>query len=315
MFERMWVGLGIAVCCALPALGQTDSLESYFTGKEVMMKIDMPGSQKGVDLNYKKPVAMDWNDYSSRIKTYGIAVHKGDVVRVTKFVVKNDMIEFQVAGGGFGAAGDDANTTVSANVLPKSDYEKDLEKQVSAATDPKKKRDLQQDLDRERSRRQRIDAQNASDAQVASQIKAQQVAVRRLGGGSRFNMRWQGSIPSDNRNPDAVMKLLAEYVEFNPAAGSGNRPTPAQYGPQPAQYPAAAQYPQAAPPAGDPAQVKRGMRMDEVARAMGSSGRTVSQTVSNEGLKTQVVEYLTADSIVSVTYVEGVVVRYAMNSR
>ncbi len=315
MLRSVWVGLVVAGCCVAPALAQ-DSLEGYFTGKEVMMKIDMPGSQKGVDLNYKKAVAFDWNDYSSRIKSYGIALHKGDVVRVTKFVVKGDMIEFQLAGGGFGTAGDDANTTVSSTYISKSDYEKNLEKQVSGATDPKRKRELQQDLDRERSRRERMQAQNDSDAKIASQIKSQQVADKRLTGGSRFNLRWQGSIPSDSRNPEAVMKLLAEYVEFNPAAGAvapansgyGGQPTPAQYGPQPQQYP------QQGPPVGDSAQVKRGMRIDEVASLMGQ-GRTVSQTVSNEGLHTQVMEYLTADSIVSVTYVEGMVVRYAVNSR
>ena len=116
MLRSVWVGLALVVCWVVPAFGQADapSLEGYFTGKEVLVKIDMPGSQKGVDLKFNKPSPMDWNDYSSRIKTYGIAIRKGDVVRVTKFVVKNDMIEFQLAGGGFGTAGDDSNTTVTA---------------------------------------------------------------------------------------------------------------------------------------------------------------------------------------------------------
>jgi hypothetical protein len=306
------IGLAVGLCFVLPGYGQdASSLEGYFTGKQVVVKMDMPGTQKGVDLKFNKPAPMDWNDYSSRIKTYGVAIHKGEVARITKFVVKGDMIEFQLNGGGFGTAGDDSNTTVTATAVPKSQYEKDLEKQLSQTTDDKKRRELQQDLDRERSRRERQDAQNQSAAQIASQIKEQQVAAKRLQGGSRFNLRWDKTIPSDSRNPDAVMHLLADYVDFNASAGSA----PVQRG-QPSQYPAASQYPpQSAPPAGDPAQVKRGMRMDEVASMMGSSGRTVSQTVSNEGLKTQVIEYLTADSIVSVTYVEGVVVRYSMNSR
>ena len=163
---------------------------------------------------------MDWNEYSSRIKTYGVSIRKGDVVRITKFVVKNDMIEFQLAGGGFGTAGDDSNTTVTATYVPKSQYEKDLEKQISSTTDPNKKKDLQRDLDRERSRRERQDAVNQNNARIASQIKEQQVADKRLGGGSRFNLRWQGVIPSDERNPDAVMRLLGEYVDFNAAGAS-----------------------------------------------------------------------------------------------
>ena len=31
-----------------------NSLEGYFTGKEVVLKIDMPGTQQGVDLRYNK---------------------------------------------------------------------------------------------------------------------------------------------------------------------------------------------------------------------------------------------------------------------
>jgi hypothetical protein len=292
-----------AFCCAGTVLGQADSsLESYFTGKEVVVKIDMPGTQKGIDLKYNKPTPMDWNDYSSRLKSSGIAIHKGDVARVTKFVVKSDMIEFQLNGGGFGTAGDDSNTVVSATFVPKSQYEKDLEKQISDTNDAKKKRDLQSDLDRERSRRERQDAKNRSDAQIASQLKAQQVADRRLQGGSRFNLRWQGSIPADSKNPDAVMKLLSEYVDFNGADAGGP--------------PAAAGYPPAANPAGISAasQLKRGMRVDDVANLLGQ-GKVLSESTSAEGLKTQVLEYTTADSVVNVTSVEGVVVKYSISSR
>ena len=45
---------------------------------------------------------MDWKDYSGRIKQFGTAIRKGDTARVTAIVVKKDMIEFQLDGGGFG---------------------------------------------------------------------------------------------------------------------------------------------------------------------------------------------------------------------
>jgi hypothetical protein len=303
------IGIGlIALCLALPGFSQDGSpLEGYFTGKEVMAKIDMPGSQKGIDLRFNKPSAMDWNEYSSRMKAFGVAIHKGEMARVTKFVVKGDMIEFQLNGGGFGTSGDDANTTVTATAVPKSDYEKDLEKQIAATTDAKKKHDLQQDLDRERSRRERQDAENQSAAQVASQLKEQQVAVKRLQGGSRFNLRWDKTIPSDNRNPDAVKRLLADYVDFNPAAQG----TPAGYGPAPQYGPAPPISPDSG---GQMAQLKRGMKTDEVQNLLGQ-GRTVSDTTSPDGLKTRVMEYATQDSLVDVTFVEGVVVRYTISSR
>ena len=65
-----------AFCALIPAFAQPGSspLESYFTGKQFIAKIDMPGSEKGIDLKFDKPTPMDWNEYSSRIKSFGPAI-------------------------------------------------------------------------------------------------------------------------------------------------------------------------------------------------------------------------------------------------
>ena len=184
MFRSICVTAVLGLCGVMPVSGQGDpsSLEGYFTGKMVVAKIDMPGSEKGVDLAFNKPTPLDWKDYSSRLTAFGVAIHKGDAARVTKIVLKSDHIEFHLDGGGYGVAGDDTNTTVAPVVTPKSDREKDLVKQVAAAKDPKQKQDLQDDLDRERARRARQDAANKNAAMIASQMKAQQVAEKRLRG-------------------------------------------------------------------------------------------------------------------------------------
>jgi hypothetical protein len=306
MFRTSCVAAVLALCGVLPVSAQGDptSLEGYFTGKMVVAKIDMPGTEKGVDLAFNKPTPMDWNGYSSRLKDFGTAIHKGDAVRVTKIGLKSDHIEFQLDGGGFGVAGDDTNTTVAPVVTPISDREKDLVKQVAAAKDPKQKKDLQDTLDRVRAQRAQQDAANRNAAMIASQMKAQQVAAKRLAGGSRFNLRWQGSIPSDDKNPDTVMKLLADYVDFDPSHANA--------------VPVVAATPTAAPAAISGAagvtQLKSGMKTDDVTALLGQ-GQTKSQSVSTDGLTTQVIEYATADNLVDVTFVEGVVVRYSINSR
>jgi hypothetical protein len=285
----------------LPLSGQNpDSLSSYFTGKEVVVKIDMPGTQQGVDLRYNKDNPMNWKEYANRLKSNGAAIHKGDTARVTAVVVKDDRIEFQLDGGGFGTFLDDSSTTVTPKTIEKSAYEKQLEKDIANTTDDDQRRKLQRDLDRERSRRERQEADNRAAAQVASQIKAQKVADDRLRGGSRFNLRWAGSIPPDQKTPDAVKKLLADYVSFD--------------GPQTA----AAVVPAAQNTAGDAAvpataQLKRGMKMDEVTNLFGP-GKQMSESVSNDGLKTQAFQYVTGDRRVDVTYVEGLVVRYSISS-
>ena len=286
--------------CALPLSAQNpDTLSSYFTGKEVVLKIDMPGTQQGVDLRYNKDNPMNWKEYSNRLKSNGAAIHKGDTARVTGVVVKDDRIEFQLDGGGFGTFLDDSSTTVAPKTVQKSDYEKQLERDIANTTDDDQRRRLQRDLDRERSRRERQEADNRAAAQIASQIKAQKVADDRLRGGSRFNLRWSGSIPPDQKNPDAVKKLLADYVVFD---------GPQQAGPPPAPQNTAGD---AAVPA--TAQLKRGMKMEEVTNLFGP-GKQVSESVSTDGLKTQAFQYVTGDRRVDVTYVEGLVVRYSISS-
>ncbi len=304
----------LAAASAVQIAGQSGApaLESYFTGKEVTPKIDMPGTQKGVDLKFDSSAPMNWKEYGSRVKQFEAAIRKGDRVRVTSVVVKKDMIEFQLKGGDFGTFGDDTNTKVDAKKIEPSDYEKLLEKEISETTDEDKTRDLQRDLDRERSRREKQNAANERAKQVASEIKAQQVQGNRMNGGSRFNLRWKGSIPEAELTPEAIMKLLGEYVDFDELQRGG---TSAMAPPTDNGSPA-----DAPPASGDAAcgsataQLKRGMQLSEVNNLLGQ-GRQLSESTTPEGLKTQVFESLPGDQRVEVTYVDGVVVRYSISSR
>ena len=44
--------------------------QNYFTGKEVVLKIDMPGTQQGVDLRFSKDNPMNWKEYSGPAQEY-----------------------------------------------------------------------------------------------------------------------------------------------------------------------------------------------------------------------------------------------------
>ncbi|HTC41226.1 MAG TPA: hypothetical protein VK703_06640 [Candidatus Acidoferrales bacterium] len=287
----------IAVSIATPTRAQDNAtaLQAYFSGKQVTLKIDMPGTQKGVDLRFNKPTPMDWKEYGSRIKQFGVAIQKGEVARITTIVVKRDMIEFQLNGGGFGVAGDDTSTTVTAKPVEKSAYEKDLENQIANTDDPDKKASLQHDLDRERARRERQDANNQRQAQYASQQKAAVVEQNRATGGSRFNLRWSGSIPAEQLTPEGVMQCLSEYVSFTTTP-----PPTATAAPDPNAAPATAK-------------LKRGMSIEDVTTLFGP-GKPLSESVGDAGLKTQIFEYTTSDRRVNVTYVDGLVVRYTISS-
>jgi hypothetical protein len=208
------------------AQSSASDIPAYVQGKQVQLKIDMPGTQQGVDLKFDRGTPMDWKQYSSRLKKLGVAIPKNGRATVTTIVVKKDMIEFQLDGGGFGTFGDDTNTTVTAKPMEKSNHEKQREQDIANTDDPDRKRQLQRDLDRERDRRQRQDAANQRAAQIATQIKSEQVAQSRVQGGSRFNLRWSGSIPAEQLTPEAVMKLLAPYVEFTESQASASAPPP-----------------------------------------------------------------------------------------
>jgi len=296
-----------ALPCSSPAQSASD-VQNYFQGKQVQLKIDMPGTQQGVDLRFDRGTPMDWKQYSSRLKKFGVAIPKDARSTVTTITVKKDMIEFQLDGGGFGTFGDDTNTTVEAKPAEKSNYEKQLERDIANTDDPDQKRQLQRDLARERDRRQRQDNANQRDAQIASQIKSQQVAQNRVQGGSRFNLRWSGSIPAEQLTPEAVMKLLAPYVDFS------NSPQAGPAGPPPIEQPAANSVTSNADAGSPTGQLKRGMQMTDVTNLLGQ-GRQLSESVSPEGLKTQIFEYLPGDRRVEVTYVDGLVVRFSISSR
>lgn len=303
----LFVGLMLSISGVAQGSGQS-ALQTYFVGKQVRLQIDMPGTAKGVDLRQDRDDPMDWKQYSSRLKEFGPAIRTGDRSTITTLVVKKNLIEFQLDGGGFGTFWDDDSTTVTPYHVDKSNYERQLERDLRNTTDPQRRRDLQRELDYVRRQREREQRSDDRAAQIASQMKTQQVADKRIRGGSRFNLRWNGQIPQDQLTPDAVMKMLEAYIDFGDLqqqkpilqATATNPPAPSA--------PAAG--------AGSTAmtQLKRGMQIGEVSQLMGL-GRQLSQSTSEEGLKTQIFEYLPNDYRVQVTYVDGVVVRYSIESR
>ena len=299
---------------ALPALAQGNAqstLQNYFVGRQVTLQIDMPGTQQGVDLRMDRDDPMDWKAYSNRLKQFGPAIRSGDRSTITTLVVKKNLIEFQLDGGGFGTFWDDSSTTVTPYHVDKSSYEKQLENDIRNTSDAQRKRDLQRELDRVRYRREREQAADDRAAQIASQMKTQQVADKRLRGGSRFNLRWTGSIPQDQLTPEAVMKLLEDYIDFGNLASQ--KPI-LQAAAQNTAATANAKAPAGGASGAPVTQLKRGMQIGDVSEMLGL-GRMTSQSTSEEGLKTQIFEYLPNDYRVEVTYVDGVVVRYSISSR
>src|ERR1700679_188717 len=178
MLRFRWLSRGVALLVCFASLlidgsgafaQNADMLSGAFEGKQVVVKLDMPGTQKGVDVYPGRPQPLDVKSYSDRLKDFGVSVRNGDAVLVTKVKVNKDNIEFQLGGGGFGTAGDNTDTSVHFTPLGKSSRELELENQLNNETDPDRRRSLQRELDYVRADRERRDRVNRARAEDAGE--------------------------------------------------------------------------------------------------------------------------------------------------
>ena len=220
-----------SLALACPAFAQDEAaLKAFFEGKRVTLKIDMPGSQEGIDVHADASRALDSLEYGNRLKAYGPAIRSGDRAVVTLVKVKKDLIEFQLSGGGFGTFGDDTSTSVYIPYVEKSGREIELEKRVRDEDDRGRRRDLQRELDRLRDDRERQNRHIEIERAHLEEIKRARVAMERQQGGSRFNVRYEGAVPRGIR-PEEVMAALGAYVDFSPLGGAPPPETGAAYDP------------------------------------------------------------------------------------
>jgi hypothetical protein len=277
------------------------ALSQFFEGKQVVVKIDMPGTQQGIDLYPQKDGMLDAKAYGKRIKSFPIALHNGDAVMITTVKVKDKLIEFQLGGGGFGTFGDDSNTAVQFTPASKSDREKELESQISNTDDQDQKDRLQRELDYLRRQRERDDQRNRALAQQAAEIKKIKVDQDRATGGSRFNLKYDGKVPP-NITPQDVMAALAQYVSFPATMTGGAAPAGTAAAPAPA----------AANGGGDPISgLQKGMRENEVRALLGNP--TGSADTDHDGIQVHSETYAHGNSFIHAEFVNEVLVRYSID--
>ncbi len=204
----------VAIGLSAPAHAQTEAaLREYFEGARVTVKIDMPGTSDGVDVHADASRPIDYRRYGDRLKEFGIAIRAGQSTTVTLVKVKDDLVEFQLGGGGFGTFGDDWGTPVRIPLIEKTQREKDLEKRIRQESDSRRKRRLEGELDEARNARERENRRIQAEREEAEERRKARIAAERLRGGSRFNVRYEAGVPQELRPADLVA-ALAEYVEF-----------------------------------------------------------------------------------------------------
>jgi len=199
---------------AWPARAQDEAaLRAFFEGKRVTIRMDMPGTSDGIDIRPESREAIDYRRYHDELSKYETAIRTGDRVTVTLVKVKKDLIEFQLAGGGFGTFWDDTSTTVDMPLKEKSERETRLEERLRTEEDHDKRRKLKRELDQLRDQRDRDNRRIMEEREIAEDRTREKVARQRRAGGSRFNIRYDDNVPAGIR-PGDVMEVLSPYVDF-----------------------------------------------------------------------------------------------------
>ena len=78
-------------------LAQSEAeLKSFFEGKRVTVKIEMPATKLGIDVTPGERSPIDFRVYSARIKQHGTALRPGESSLITTVRVKEKLIELQL---------------------------------------------------------------------------------------------------------------------------------------------------------------------------------------------------------------------------
>ena len=192
-----------------------EDLKRYFEGRRVEVKIDMPATKDGVNVYPEATRPLDFGQYGSFLKTYGVGVREGDRIMITKIKVKDKHIEFQLGGGGYGTLGDETSSSVYVPSADKTRREKNIERELKNETDERRRRRLREELSDLRSERRREDARNQAEAAEAEETAKLRIQEKRLHGGSRFNIRFNRKLTAADLTPEMIMDALADYVYFD----------------------------------------------------------------------------------------------------
>ena len=305
-FGRLMAAIGAAAIVAVatsPAAAQDEAaLRSFFEGRRVTLRLDMPGTSDGVDVEVDSSRPLDYQRYGQRLKEDGTAIRSGESAIVTLVKVKNDLIEFQLSGGGFGTFGDDTSTSVTFSRVERSTREKELDRAIEDEHDSRRRRQLERERDELREARERENRRIEAERAWAQERKKERVAAQRLTGGSRFNLRYDGSVPVGIK-PAEVMAALQDYVDFTAAGFPAPRPDIAL-------AVAAAGPGRAGSPGEGP---RKGLTRADAERDL---GRPVQSSERREGsLTVATLVFVRNDQRITAEFVEDVLIRYAIASR
>lgn len=278
-----------------PALAQDEiALRKAFEGKRVILKIDMPATSEGVDVWPGRDIPVEFPTVAARIKANGVAIRTGEEQMITKVALVRDHIEFQLGGGGYGTFADLLSSPYAPPPLPQGETAEELriKSEIATTKDQNVRRSLERRLGELQRQRQADNAAAQRQAAELNQAAQAEERERRLIAGSRFNIRFGKAVPAEAQTPEAIMRALAEYVDFSALGG-------------PTAEPAAA----AGPGAGVVA-LRKGMTVAEVEQLLGPAKTVDTDVVAGLEIVTRTYEH--PDHQVVAKFASGVLVDFAI---
>jgi hypothetical protein len=196
---------------ALPAAAEEDdALRRGLEGRFVVVDVDLPASEKGLDLHFDKPEPFNESEHVGRLRQYDVAIRRGEPVQVTRVRLKGDHVEFQLEGGGFDWASQ--ATTRNFSSTPKSNREKDLDRLIKSETDRDRRRELEDERNDLRRDRERHDDRERREIEEYNVRAHERDVERALRSGSRINLRFKKQVPPDALTPEGLMRWLEPWV-------------------------------------------------------------------------------------------------------
>lgn len=272
------------------------ALKSYFEGKYVRSKIDLPGTHDGLDLRYRQNPPFDPRTQQRRLAEWGAAVPTGTEIMVSLIRVKGKNIEFQLGGGGLNES---ASVGMSTYVSPSS-YERDLERDIKKETDSKRKQSMERELNRLKDSRRREERRLEAEKARLEAIKRQELREKAYRYGSRVNIWFQNDYLKESvPTPQELMQMLDDYIDFSPMSRNGAPAAPTQ----PANGWGRASV----------SGLTRGMTVDAVHRLLGNPERYRDSKEGSINLRTEAWDF--SAETVEVDLAEGVVLRWRVSSK
>jgi hypothetical protein len=297
MKQLVWLILAALSFVTVSAQDQ-GTLRRYFEGKTVVVQIDMPGTSDGISVHPERSMPVDFHKTAQFIKTYGVALHKRESTTITGIKVKKKLIEFQLGGGGYGSFGDYLSTSMAhptgAYYEGKSRREKDAELELKYTSNSRARQRLNEEIDDlRRDRRQNNAWASSQTAQSQEAIQADE-NERRLHSGSRFNIKFDGPVPKDSLTPEAIMSVLADYLDF-PFAGDAGSAADVK-----------------AAPGGAVTALEKGLTLEQVERILGPA--TEARNEKQGSIEAMQRVYSVDGTRIETTFVGGVLVGFEISS-